>query len=419
MKRRWKKFRRGLGFVLVCAVLLVVLQNSWPVQEGEDYEIAALVQNRRFDFIGWELEALGEKALYALDAPHSYLTAEQQKAAVLNFFEQLGVVQGLERDIARLYADPAVTTPDAATAGLQEQLAAARAELERRQPLAEGILQEQIATVLQDMGLATFGRTFPPVELHFTPLPSMLVISPRDHIEAVRFVTLEHGLETPERAELEGEVDAALDVSSLVTDIGGLAAYPAMMLESTSFNWVVETGAHEWTHHYLTLHPLGALYDSDAQMRTINETVASVVGGEVGAEVVRRYYPELVPPPAVPAAEFTPEPDPDAFDYRAEMRETRVRADELLAEGKIGEAEAYMEARRQFMWEHGYQIRKLNQAYFAFYGAYADEPGEQGEDPVGPAVLELRARSGSLEEFLQSVAWVTSFEDLEGLLAGS
>ena len=45
-------------------------------------------------------------------------------------------------------------------------------------------------------------------------------------------------------------------------------------------------------------------------------------------------------------------------------------------------------------------MRKLNQAYFAFYGAYADQPGgAAGEDPVGPAVRALRERSQGLADF--------------------
>ena len=75
------------------------------------------------------------------------------------------------------------------------------------------------------------------------------------------------------------------------------------------------------------------------------------------------------------------------------MRITRETADQMLAAGKIDEAEAYMEQRRQLFWDHGYQIRKLNQAYFAFHGAYADQPGgAAGEDPVGAAVRKLRAQ---------------------------
>ena len=108
---------------------------------------------------------------------------------------------------------------------------------------------------------------------------------------------------------------------------------------------------------------------------------------------------------------------PEVFDFRAEMRETRVTVDQYLADNKTEEAEAYMEKRRELFWENGYQIRKLNQAYFAFHGAYADRPGgAAGEDPVGPAVRELRARSSSLADFLNRISWVTSFDQLKKLL---
>jgi hypothetical protein len=79
-----------------------------------------------------------------------------------------------------------------------------------------------------------------------------------------------------------------------------------------------------------------------------------------------------------------------------------------------------MEQRRQFFWDNGYAIRKLNQAYFAFYGSYADVPGgAAGEDPVGPAVRDLRRRSQSLADFLHSMSAFTSFEQLQAKLAES
>jgi hypothetical protein len=102
------------------------------------------------------------------------------------------------------------------------------------------------------------------------------------------------------------------------------------------------------------------------------------------------------------------------FDIREELRITRLRVDELLAEGKVEQAEQYMEERRVFFWENGYRIRKLNQAYFAFYGAYADQPGgASGADPVGAAVRLLRDQSENLAEFLKKIAWMTSFEELQ------
>jgi len=78
-----------------------------------------------------------------------------------------------------------------------------------------------------------------------------------------------------------------------------------------------------------------------------------------------------------------------------------------------------MEERRVFFWENGYHLRKLNQAYFAFHGAYADEPGgAAGDDPVGAAVRALRASSPSLVDFLNRISWMTSFEQLRKATEG-
>jgi hypothetical protein len=96
------------------------------------------------------------------------------------------------------------------------------------------------------------------------------------------------------------------------------------------------------------------------------------------------------------------------------MHETRVTADALLAQGKIDEAEDYMESRRLVFLKNGYLLRKINQAYFAFYGAYADTPGgAAGEDPVGPAVRALRAKSKSLADFVDTISWMTDFQQLK------
>jgi len=96
------------------------------------------------------------------------------------------------------------------------------------------------------------------------------------------------------------------------------------------------------------------------------------------------------------------------------MNTTRVTVDRLLSEGKIEAAENYMEERRRLFWDNGFLIRKLNQAYFAFYGAYADEAGgAAGEDPVGAAVRTLRAQSPSLASFLNRISWMWSFDQLQ------
>jgi hypothetical protein len=103
------------------------------------------------------------------------------------------------------------------------------------------------------------------------------------------------------------------------------------------------------------------------------------------------------------------------FDFQAEMRATRIRVDDMLAAGKVDEAEAYMEERRQVFVMNGYPIRRLNQAYFAFHGSYATT-GAAGVNIIGEQVQELRRRSTSLAQFLRIAARFTSPQDLTDFL---
>jgi hypothetical protein len=402
--------------------VLLVLSVETPPPASMEARVNQELAGERFDFAGWELRAVWRKVMHDLVSPQRFMDERGRREFVLDYLALVGQAQRLEQDITRTYADPEIEDAEEATADLRARRQALRAEIRDRQMVAEAILQEHVASVLEDEGFGTMGQELPPVEMHFTPLPQLLIVSPRHRIERIYQLSLAHGLGTAEREAIEEQVDTRFDVSSLITGIGGLSAYPSMLLESSSLNWVAEVTAHEWTHHYLTPRPLGRNYLSSPEARTINETVASIVGRDVGRKVVARYYPELLP------AEPEPQPEPEdreeeepseppAFDFRTEMRETRIRVDELLAEGEIEEAEAYMERRREVFVAQGYVIRKLNQAYFAFHGAYADQPGAAGEDPIGPAVQELFARSADLHTFVNRVAGVTTLDQLEMLLS--
>ena len=249
-----------------------------------------------------------------------------------------------------------------------------------------------------------------------------LIISPRNLIRQDANISLLPELSLDQVVELETQVEKKFNVSALVTDVGGIGDYPTMVLSTTDMNFLSNTIAHEWTHNYLTLRPLGLEYDASPDLRTMNETTASIVGKEIGLQMLTRYYPQFAPqPPPVQTSQNNtiqaPDNSPPRFDFRKEMHITRLTVDGLLASGKITEAESYMEARRQFFWENGYQIRRLNQAYFAFNGAYADEPGgAAGADPVGPAVRALRQQSPSLADFLNRISWMTSLADLQRAL---
>jgi hypothetical protein len=243
-----------------------------------------------------------------------------------------------------------------------------------------------------------------------------LVISPRDVIRQDAIISLSPGIPLDQQVALEERVDKALDVSSLVVGIGGVGVYPTMVARTSDLAWLVEVIAHEWIHNYLTMRPLGISYMKNPELRIMNETAAAIAGKEIGQAIVEQYYPELLPPPSpqqnAPAA---PAAEPPAFNFNKEMHQTRVTVDQLLADGKTAEAEEYMEARRKIFWENGYRwLRKLNQAYFAFHGAYADEAqGPAGADPVGAAVRSLRAQSPTLTDFIKRIAWMNSFEQLQ------
>jgi hypothetical protein len=82
----------------------------------------------------------------------------------------------------------------------------------------------------------------------------------------------------------------------------------------------------------------------------------------------------------------------------------------LLSQGRVSDAEAYMESERQALVAAGYNLRRLNQAYFAFHGSYATGPASV--DPIGPWMRQLRAQSGSLKAFVDEVARMRRLDDL-------
>jgi len=414
--RGYPLIRRLLILAAICLLILTGLGGSQlqpPQTTSEKAQV--FTQGIGFDFIGWTLDALGLKLYDVALGASAYMTPEGRHRLVLSYLDLVRQIDSAERSVSLTYMDPSVADAQSATAATRKQLEALYAQRESVAPIAENILQSQLNSVVSDLGLAVGGQAIPPVLFHSTPLPLQLTISPRHVIRRDADISLSPDLTLDQRVELEERVDQALDVSSLVVQIGGVGLYPTMVDESSNLEWLTEVIAHEWIHNYLTLRPLGVSYLESPELRTMNETAASIAGVEIGRALLERYYPELVPAPVQPAsAGNAATPEPPAFNFNKEMHATRITVDQMLAEGKIDEAEAYMEQRRQLFWENGYGIRKLNQAYFAFHGAYADEPlGPAGEDPVGAAVRALRAQSPSLTHFLNQISWMTSYEQLK------
>lgn len=419
----WLKAARRYGGVWIIAGLVLLFlmpRSAYPAHERW-FAISALTSDATFDYIGWEISAIHAKLVQTLYGQHAFMDETARSEFVRAYMADLGRAQGLEGQINALYLG--ATVPDAAEVErLRGERDALRADLERRQLTAEAILEGQVAAVLVDEGFGVMGQLWPPMAMHFTPVPNVLIISPRDRILMDMSLTLV-ALPTDQINEIEEQIEKDYKVSAFITPIGGMALYPAMITETASIPRAVETFAHEWLHHYLMFHPLGLHYFTNGEgtggeARILNETTADTFGKEVSRLVLARYYPDLMPPPApLPAPDEAPievEVDPLAFDFGREMHITRTQVDELLAMNRVDEAEIYMEERRQFFIANGYGVRRINQAFFAFYGGYqgGGMPGVGGEDPIGPAIRAIRLASPSLRDFVITMQTLTTREDL-------
>lgn len=368
------------------------------------------VAPHQYSILDWELGHLPDKWLGKLGEAWpggSDLSREERIAQAQEFFGLGLELAGLERQL--LFPEAAGEgrpLAAVATRSLQEEIEQIKGRRRIIQADVEETIESEVSRILEGEGLVSPVGVFPPVDVVFSSSPHVLIISPRDRIQRQQTILLSPGLSSEKREEIEGRIFQDENLSALVEDTGGVAVYPSVVTGSFGLHHAVVTTAHEWLHQWLFFRPLGWNFWSSPEMTTLNETVATVAGEELGDIVFTSLTgEEVVRTP--PSSE--PEPDPGAFDFRAEMHQTRIRAEELLAQGKIEEAEAYMEERRQLFVANGFLIRKINQAFFAFHGTYATSAASIS--PIGGQVRELRERSTSLEEFLRTVAQFGSYQE--------
>ena len=362
-----------------------------------------------YNLVGWEVANLPDKWLYWLGNAAFPFRQESgdRLEAVQEYFRLRQEAGALQGDL-----DRAVATAEAGTSDLERRLKSLRSQIEELRPQVEETLEAAITDVLREEGVPfrVWEFIFPPVDFTLDRLPSQLVTSPRHRIQRTEDVLLAPGLPVQEREALEERIARQEDISALVTGIGGISTYPAI-LGPGDLRGTLVTASHEWLHNYLFLRPLGQRYNRDANMSSLNETMANIFGEELGDQVFARLTGEAPLPrqrgPQAPCPE-------DQFCFNQEMHQTRLEVDRLLAEGKVEDAEAYMEQRRQVFVEQGYYIRKLNQAYFAFHGTYADSPASIS--PIYEQLQEVRQAFASLGAFIHTMDGISSYDEFTTLL---
>ena len=407
--------RTALALMLVASLIFTSDGlNLNPAQRAASPHLYSLVQ--------WEAANFLDKWLHRASSvlPWNSVSPAERDEMISDYFA-LSAARG---EIAgRLES----AVPRGATASeiadLEAQLSALDRSRHRIRADVEEALEAAISSVLIEAGLSSVGGLiFPPVDFRLTQTPHVLVTSPRDRIERGDEALLRPGITISDSLAIEGELLDQRNLSALVIRIGGLASYPASVFGGGDLRWTLQVAAHEWLHHHLFFRPLGFGIMTSQQMLTINETVANIAGREIGDLAFVKLGGEIPEPehsalagPAEPNPHFVDTAGGGGFDFRAEMQATRLHVDELLAEGRVGAAEAYMDRRRLQFVDNGYNIRKLNQAYFAFHGTYADSAASVS--PIGDQVQEYRNLSPGLGSFVSGMSSVESYEDFLADLA--
>lgn len=416
----WRK--TILQIAILCLFLALLPVFACRQAASFDDHLNAIVAPYRFHILRWELQHLLELANVIGNGLGLPSTKQAEVEMVREYFHLNDQIRLVQWEINAIAAG----TKHEDLAAKEEELEKLQRRKEELRGVVQWILGRQVREAFVEQGIFNPADRFVQVRVSFPPLnfrlarpPNLLVISPRERIESLREIMLVQELDLTTIEDIEAQVDA-LDVSSLVTELGGFGAtYPAFVADDASLGWTIATVAEEWLHQYLVFTPLGFMYLLDSigiarnyEIATMNETLAGMVSDEIAAIVLDGYYRHTQ---TIPAPQ--PETHPTtAFDFNREMRQIRLTVDELLAKGEVEKAEQFMEEQRQYLASQGYYIRKLNQAYFAFHGTYADEP--TSVSPIGTEMAELRKRSASLREFLNNAAGMTSRQDLVRSIAG-
>ena len=411
-----KSLGRATTIALVSLYLLLVRGDVFALNPAQEAS-----SKYTFDLIGWHLSNSMSKWTHrALRTIPGQAISDSERLALVDEYFRLGHV---ENDIkSRLNV---ATSQPTETASEAKRL---QAELDRVHGLRHDIrndveeaLEAEISSVARAEGLGLVGEVvFPPVDVRLVETPKALITSPRNTIARQDSVLLDPHMSVQNREEVEEALLETEDLSALVLDIGGVATYPASVYNGADLNATLSLMAHEWLHHYLFLRPLGQNMFNSPDMHVLNETVADLGGRELGG--IARERIEARMPVTVPAAfgttsdilDSVPSPAKD-FDFRREMQETRRAVDALLAGGEVEIAESYMETRRRMFVENGHPIRKLNQAYFAFNGTYAESPASV--NPIGGQVRRLRELSPNFGAFISLVSGVSSYAEFLDVLS--
>ncbi|MFC2006586.1 hypothetical protein ACFLUQ_00220 [Chloroflexota bacterium] len=393
--------------IFVGLLLVVVIDISCAPSADFNNRLNSIVKPYIFSIAGWEIETL----INELNRGNlrSYDRIDEEFQTVTEHFSYMERIKELRTEIqSGGRGDTGLDSVEVELNELERQKKALAGSVEK-------IIEVQIRDSLTQHGIfnpiVDLKVSFPPVDFKLEKTPYLLVISPRERIESIKEVTLKPTLTLKEMNNIEARVDE-LDVSSLVVALGGLGAtFPTLVSGEDDLQSTIDAAIEEWLHQYIGFKPLGFLYllhitglSRNYEIANLNETLASMVSKEISSSLYQKYYSEYE------LVNGHNQKMGSEIEFDQQMKEIRNMVDIYLAQGQVRTAEEFMEERSHYLASIGYHIRKLNQAYFAFYGIYNDSPASVSS--IGPDLKKLREQSASLKDFINRVAAMTSYQEL-------
>ena len=402
----WRAAKSGATAGLIIAVLLIPggTTTKTPAQ-------FAIAQNS-FSISEWEINNFFSKWLYRLylSLPYTDGSDDKRRESLNRYLELTDEANSL-----RLSLRIAATSGDKTRADqIDEQIAEIDRLQRQYQKLTEEYLESELSAVLHEAGFGGAGDLlWPPVDIALVNGVRAIAVSERTSISLKESLLVSPDITLKEAEDAEKTLEEEWDLSGVVLDVGGVATYPTQVINRSDLRVMLETAAHEWLHAYLIFRPLGWAYFSSPQMVEINETLAQFFGIELGRTTYNRISGEAIntlEPPVEPVADSAALENENEFRFIDFMRATRTEAEVLLDQGKVAEAESYMEERRLLLLEtHGIAIRKINQAYFAFVGNYPFSGGSVS--PVPREIWSVREKTGSIRGAVKALEDVGSVEE--------
>ena len=407
-------------------MLITILFLGWLIPIGDNRSGSAAKfasLGHEYRLVSWELENVLGKWSHRLWTVLPWTpTSEADRRASLDRY--IGLVE--EYRAADDLLDNVTSSIDPDTRLLND----AEREVDRiiieRDKIRDGLeeyLEQIISEIVRTDEVGLVGSfVWPPVDFRIDSPPKLLVTSSRNEIHRLEGILIDPDISVEETLRIERELAELHDVSALIIQTGGLASFPSVV-PMVDLQRLMDIASHEWLHGHLIFYPLGRSYFVDGEMRSVNETLSDLFGREIGQRVYAKITDQPYVAPVRPETAslnwnsgkaFEEKENLDQFSFNQFMSETRDRTDNLLLDGLVEEAEAYMETRRIQLLGHGYSIRKINQAYFAFHGTYGESPSSAS--PIARYIWDLREQVDTVGDLVKMLRGLKTYEQFEQLL---